>query len=57
MLPPRRKPMCELTTDELRARAAALRAMAETATTKDIQDALYRLATPYERLADDRVSN
>jgi hypothetical protein len=57
MLPPRRKPICEQTTDELRARATALRAMAETATTKDVQDSLCRLAVRYKRLADDRVSN
>lgn len=57
MLLTRRKPIAELTRGELRARATELRAMAETATSKDIQDALYRLAERYERLADRCVWN
>lgn len=57
MLQPRRKPLSELTRGELRMRATELRAMAETATSMDIQDALYRLAERYERLADDHVWN
>jgi hypothetical protein len=57
MLLPRRKPISELTRSELRVRAIELRAMAGTATSKHISDALYRLAQRYERLADDHVRN
>jgi hypothetical protein len=55
MLPPRRKPLSELTAHELRARAAVLRAMAGTATRKDVQEALLRLADRFARLADNQI--
>ena len=51
--PPNRKPLSELTPGELRARAAEMRRMAETATTERIRAALRRLADRFERLADD----
>ena len=53
----RRRPISELTTDELRARAAEVRAMAATATTKNIQDSLYRLTERFDRRAHDRTED
>jgi hypothetical protein len=55
-VPPRSKPISQLSADELRARAAKVRAMAATATTKDIQNALYRLAERYHQRADHPMS-
>jgi hypothetical protein len=46
----KRKLPSELTPNECRARAAYYRAMAATATTRDVRDALIRLAERYERL-------
>ncbi len=56
-MPPRSKLISELTAEELRARAEKARAMAETASTRDIQNALYRLAERYEQQADNHVIN
>jgi hypothetical protein len=46
----KRKLPSELTPNECRARAAYYRAMAATATTRDVRDALIRLAERYGRL-------
>ena len=43
-----------LSAEELLARAAEVRRMAETATTSDVSDALLRLAERYEAAAADR---
>ena len=47
----------QLGADELRARAAKVRAMGAKATKKHIQNALYRLAERHDRRADNHVGN
>ena len=47
-------PISHRTVEELLARAAEVRRMAETATTSDVSDALLRLAERYEAAAANR---
>ncbi len=47
-------PISDRTAEELLARAAEVRRMAETATTFDVSEALLRLAERYEAAAADR---
>jgi hypothetical protein len=55
MQPPHRRPLSQLTPDELRARAAEARDMARAARSEEIRAALYRLAERFERLAASRA--
>jgi len=49
------KPISALTAQELTARSAELRAMAATATTAQVRDALLKLATRCEAVAASRA--
>ena len=57
MQPPHRRPLSQLTPDELRARAAEARDMARAARSEEIRAALYRLAERFERLATSRADD
>ena len=50
------RPLAELSVAELRAKANQYRAMASTATTKDVRDSLLKLAERFDAMADRRES-